>query len=171
MLSRELGEIYSCVGFVALIIAFVGFYKFGKDTSALIWKKVFLGSGGLFAIMLATDIAFGITPPSSKPALPPSKTETVAEKPKPPKVQTPEESFYKESYEAIEAKTKMRATESWLLEYGERVTPDGNVDTHGFVEFNNDGIKRQFWLVFDGKTRECLRVKIDGDLIYSAVGW
>lgn len=106
----------------------------------------------------------------TKQAAPP-KVETVAEKPKPPKVQTPEESFYVESYEAIAAKTKLRVTDSWLLEYGERVTPDGNVDTHGFVELNDDGIKRQFWLMFDGKTRQVLRVKIDGTLVYSAVGW
>jgi len=168
MLSREMGEIYSCVGGIALVIAAVGFYKFGRDTNALMWKKIFLVSGGVFLIMLLTDMVFGITSPTPKPA---PKVETATEKPKPPKVQTPEQSFYAESYDALAAKTKLRVTDSWLLEYGERVTPDDNVDTHGFVEFSDDGIKRQFWLVFDGKTRECLRVKIDGDLIYSVVGW
>lgn len=108
---------------------------------------------------------------STKQAQTSPKVENAVEKPKPPKVEYPEKSFYKESYDAIEQKTRMRATETWLLEYGERVTPDGNVDTHGFVEFNDDGIKRQFWLVFDGKTRQVLRVKIDSELIYSAVGW
>ena len=168
MLSREAGEIYSCVGFIALIIAAVGFYKFGRDTSALMWKKIFLVGSGVFVVMLLADLVFGIVPPTPKPA---PKVETVSEKPQPPKVETPEQSFYAESYDALAAKTNRRVTDSWLFEYGERVTPDGNVDTHGFVEFSNDGIKRQFWLVFDGKTRECLRVKIDDDLIYSVGGW
>ena len=171
MLPRELGEIYSFVAIVALIIAFVSFYKFGRDTSSLMWKKIFLCSGVLFAIMLMADIVFGIVPPSKTKQAAPPKVETVAEKPKPPEVKKPEESFYAESYDALRQKTNLRVTERWMLDYGERVTPDGNIDTHGFVEFNDDGIKRQFWLVFDGKTRQCLRVKIDSDLIYSAVGW
>lgn len=86
-------------------------------------------------------------------------------------MQRPEKSFYKESYEAIAAVTGLRVTEHWLLEYSERVRKDGNVDTHGFVEFYNDGVKRQFWLMFDGTTRRVLRVKIDADLIYSEIGW
>lgn len=116
--------------------------------------------------MLVADIALNITPLSKSPA-----TTVVQATPKPPEVQRPEKSFYKESYEAIAAVTGLRVTEHWLLEYSERVRKDGNVDTHGFVEFNNDGVKRQFWLMFDGTTRRVLRVKIDADLIYSEIGW
>lgn len=168
MLSREASEVYAFIAMAALAVAIVASCKVGGTSSSIPWKKICLSSGALFALMLLADMAFGITPPAPKPA---PKVETTTEKPKPPKGQTPEQSFYAESYDALAAKTKLRVTDSWLLEYGERVTPDGNVDTHGFVEFNDDGIKRQFWLVFDGKTRECLRMKIDGDLIYSVVGW
>lgn len=168
MLSREAGEVYAFITIAALVIAIVSARKPVQNGSNEFRDKICLGSFGLFVVMFAADMVFGIRPPTPKPA---PKVETVTEKPKPPKVQTPEQSFYAESYDALAAKTKLRVTDSWLLEYGERVTPDGNVDTHGFVEFSDDGIKRQFWLVFDGKTRECLRVKIDGDLIYSVVGW
>lgn len=169
MLSHELGEIYSIVGFVALAIALVGGYKFGRDTSSTTWRNVFLVSGGVFAVMLIADVAFGIVPPSPKADPPPAPAKV--EKPAPPKVERPEESFYAESYDAIRQVTGQRITERWMLEFGERVTPEGTVDTHGFVEFNDDGIKRQFWLLFDGKTRKCLRVKIDSELLYSEVGW
>lgn len=119
--------------------------------------------------MLVADIALGITPPRNVP--PTAVAPEIKEPLKPPEVQRPENSFYKESYEAIAAATGLRVTEHWLLEYDERVRKDGNVDTHGFVEFNNDGVKRQFWLMFDGQTRRVLRVKIGADLIYSEIGW
>lgn len=156
---------YELIWFVALIMAFVSAIKYNR---APIWRKIFAASGLMVVVMIVADGIFDIvqTQPKSTP-----KIEQSVTKPAPPKVETPSESFYKESYDAIEAKTRMRVTETWLLEFGERVTPDGNVDTHGFVELNGDGVKRQFWLVFDGRTRECLRVKIDGALIYTAVGW
>lgn len=119
--------------------------------------------------MLVADIAFGITPPRNVP--PTAVAQETKEPLKPPEVQRPENSFYKESYEAIAAATGSRVTEHWLLEYDERVRKDGNVDTHGFVELNNDGVKRQFWFMFDGQTRRILRVKIDSELIYSEIGW
>lgn len=165
-------EMYSFIATCSFIIMLVGFYKFGKNTSSIFWKRILLTSGGLFLIMLAVDIMFGIVPPSEKKQSPPvieQKSENEVKKP--PEIERPEESFYKESYEAIAAKTGLRVTEHWLLEYGERVAKDGNVETHGFVEFNNDGLKRQFWLVFDGKSRRVLRVKIDADLIYNELDW
>lgn len=171
MLSPELGEIYSIVGGAALAVALVGGYKFGRDTSSTTWRNFFLVSGGVFAAMLIADVAFGIVPPSPKTVETPKPAPAKVEKPAPPKVERPEESFYAESYDAIRHVTGQRITERWMLEFGERVTPEGTVETHGFVEFNDDGVKRQFWLIFDGKTRKCLRVKIDSELLYSEVGW
>lgn len=165
-----MSENYSVIGGIALIVVLISGYKYGRDTSSGLWKKIFMFSGGLFVVMLVADIAFDITP-QSKQTAPPVVQES-KEPIKPPEVQRPEKSFYKESYEAIAAATGLRVTEHWLLEYGERVaTKDGNVDTHGYVEFNNDGVKRQFWLMFDGQTRRILRVKIDSELIYSEIGW
>lgn len=171
MTVQEFGELYSTIGGLAFFVVLVSGIAYALNRQSATLEKIFKGSGILVVVMMLVDISFDVSPSKKTKQQSSPKVETVAEKPKPPKVEYPEESFYKESYEAIEAKTRMRATETWLLEYGERVTPDGNVDTHGFVEFNDDGIKRQFWLLFDGKTRQVLRVKIDGDLIYSAVGW
>lgn len=172
MLSHEAGEIYSMVAFAALFVAIAtAVYMSGQSSVPNILRNVSLAGLGVFVIMLAADMAFGIVPPSQKPESTQVKTETVPKKPAPPKVDAPEESFYAESYEAIRQATGLKVTERWLLEYGERVTPDRKVDTHGFVEFNDDGVKRQFWLMFDEQTKQCLRVKIDGDLIYTAVGW
>lgn len=109
--------------------------------------------------------------PAPKPEAPaPVKTETVT-KPEPPKVERPEKSFYAESYDALRQVTGLPVTDSWLLEFGEYVDRNGHVNTHGFVEFNDDGVKRQFWLMFDNSTRHCLRVKVDSQLLYTAVGW
>lgn len=163
-----MAEEYSFIGGLALIVALISGYKYGRDSSQL-WKKIFMVSGVLFVTMLIADIALDITPPS-KSAVPTVAQET-KEPPKPPEVQRPENPFYKESYEAIADKTGLRVTEHWLLDYDERVAKDGNVDTHGYVELNNDGLKRQFWLMFDGQTRRILRVKIDSELIYSEIGW
>lgn len=161
-----MAEEYSFIGGLALIVALISGYKYGCDTSSPLWKKIFMFSGVLFMTMLVVDIAFDITPPSKSPA-----PAVVQETKQQPEVQRPEKSFYKESYESIATATGLRVTEHWLLEYGERVRKDGNVDTHGFVELNNDGVKRQFWLMFDGQTRRILRVKIDSELIYSEIGW
>jgi len=100
----------------------------------------------------------------------PVSTETVT-KPAPPKVERPEKSFYAESYDALRQVTGQRVTETWMLEFNEYIDRQGNVDTNGFVEFNDDGVKRQFWLMFDNTTRQCLRVKVDSQLLYTAVGW
>lgn len=107
--------------------------------------------------------------PAEKPQPTPTTVEQPREKPK-PKVERPEENFYYESYTAIAEKTGMLVTDSWLLEYGEYVSKTGEVNTHGFVELNGDGVKRQFWLTFDGATRRVVRVKIGPDLIYSESG-
>jgi len=79
--------------------------------------------------------------------------------------------FALKSKYAIEKITGHYVTDSWSTQYGERVNKDGTVDTHGFIELDLDGVKRQFWLKFDGQTEEVLRVKIDADLIYSSIGW
>ena len=79
--------------------------------------------------------------------------------------------FMLKSKYAIEKITRHYVTDSWPMSYGERENKDGTVDTHGFIELDNDDIKRQFWLKFDGKTEEVLRVKIDSELIYSTIGW
>lgn len=124
----------------------------------------------LFVIFVCYQI---FSSPKSTPTTttPPPKVEEVSKKPEPPKEVTPENSYYAESYDAIRTATGMRVTERWMLSYSERLRNDGAVDTHGFVELNGDGVKRQFWLMFDDKTRKCLRVKIDGTLLYTAVGW
>lgn len=133
-------------------------------------KRVYL-KAGIFLLVILGAFGYGLTrdaPPKPASTPPPAKTEH--ERPPLPKVEYPEESFYAESYDAIAEKTKMRVTESWLLEFGERVTPDGNVATQGYVELNSDGVKRPFWLIFDGATRQVLRVKIGPDVIYTAIG-
>lgn len=134
-------------------------------------KKRLKIAGAVFLAIFLFGMAFGKdSPPTQTTAPVPVKTETPT-KPVSPKVETPEKSFYAESYDALRQATGLRVTEHYMLDYGERLTRDGTVDTHGFVEFNDDGVKRQFWLVFDGQTRKCLRVKIDSQLIYTAVGW
>lgn len=84
MLSPELGEIYSIVGGAALVIALVGGYKFGRDTSSTTWRNVFLIGGGVFAVMLIADVAFGIVPPSPKTVETPKPAPVKVEQPKPP---------------------------------------------------------------------------------------
>lgn len=123
----------------------------------------------LFAIFVCYQI-FSSPKSTPTPITPPPKVEEVSKKPA-LEVKKPEKSYYAESYDVIKAVTKMRVTERWLLDFREQLTSDGKVDTHGFVELNGDGVKRQFWLMFDDKTRKCLRVKIDGTVLYTAVGW
>ena len=135
-------------------------------------RKRFMIGGAIFLVIFLISIVLGKdSPPAPKPEAPaPVKTETVT-KPEPPKVERPEKSFYAESYDALRQVTGLRVTEHWLLEFDEFVDKEGRVNTHGFVEFNDDGIKRQFWLMFDNSTRQCLRVKVDSQLLYTAVGW
>ena len=101
---------------------------------------------------------------------PPTKIET-STKPEPPKVERPAESFYADSYDALRQATGLRVTETWMLEFNEYIDKNGHVNTNGFVEFNDDDVKRQFWLLFDSATKQCLRVKIDSQLLYTTVGW
>lgn len=166
-----MAEIYSFVGVMTLFVAVISFLQWSRAESSSKWKKILIGSGSLFVLMMLSDTMLGIMPPSEPTKLPASGVQESAEPAKPTAFERSEESFYAESYEAIARKTGLRVTERWLLEYGERVGQDGNVDTHGFVELNGDGVKRQFWLMFDGQSRRVLRVKIDADLIYSEVGW
>ena len=164
-------EFYTATGgkLLAFVLIVGLIYLLSKNSIA---GKIFKVSGIILLVMLFADIMFDISASSkTKTPTPEPPIEQPKEKPKPFKFAEPDKSFYKESYETLAAKTGLRVTDTWLLEFSERVTPDGNVDTHGFVEFNNDGVKRQFWLVFDGKTRKILRVKIDSELIYSEIGW
>lgn len=164
--------IYSFVGGMAFIVMLISGIWYGGREGYPVQKKIFRVSGVIFVAMLAVDMMFDVTPaPAPKSEAPaPVKTETVT-KPEPPKVERPEKSFYAESYDALRQVTGLPVTDSWLLEFGEYVDRQGNVNTHGFVEFNDDGVKRQFWLMFDNSTRHCLRVKVDSQLLYTAVGW
>lgn len=178
--------IYSFVGGMAFIVMLISGIWYGGREGYPVQKKIFHVSGLIFVSMLAIDMLFDVTPaPEPKPeATAPVKTETVTKpeapapvkaetvtKPEPPKVERPEKSFYAESYDALRQVTGLPVTDSWLLEFGEYVDRNGHVNTHGFVEFNDDDVKRQFWLMFDNSTRQCLRVKVDSQLLYTAVGW
>lgn len=166
-----MGEIYSTIGGFALMVALISGVAYGITKRELL-GKIFKVSGIIFVALLVADIAYDklAKPPSAeKPQPTPTTVEQPREKPK-PKVERPEENFYYESYTAIAEKTGMLVTDSWLLEYGEYVSKTGEVNTHGFVELNGDGVKRQFWLTFDGATRRVVRVKIGPDLIYSESG-
>lgn len=164
--------IYSFVGGMAFIVMLISGIWYGGREGYPVQKKIFRVSGVIFVAMLAVDMLFDVTTaPAPKPEAPaPGKIETVT-KPEPPKVERPEKSFYAESYDALRQVTGLPVTDSWLLEFGEYVDRNGHVNTHGFVEFNDDDVKRQFWLMFDNSTRQCLRVKVDSQLLYTAVGW
>lgn len=162
-----MSEAYAYIGGVFLF-AMVGSGILFVLTRRVVFRQAAWSSTLVVAIMLVIDIAFDITPPPK--SAPPPKVETPVEKPK-PKVEVPAESFYAEAYDGIAKLTGMRVTERWLLEFGEHIAANGNVDVRGQVELNNDGVKRPFWMLFDGTTRQILRLKIGADLIYSAVGW
>lgn len=78
--------------------------------------------------------------------------------------------FMLESRNAIENVTKHYVTDTWPMEYDEHELPDGRIDTHGFCEIDDDGIKRQFWVRLDNTGKKVLRVKIDAQLLYSVDG-
>lgn len=108
---------------------------------------------------------------ASQPSQSPSKVEQSTEKPKPkPEVKRPEKSLLSESYKEIQRITGHYVTDSWMLEYDEHIDANGNIATHGFVEVDDDGVKRQFWMIFDASGQKVLRLKIDSQLIYSADG-
>ena len=54
-----------------------------------------------------------------------------------------------------------------------KVREDSNeeITTYGYVEFENDGVKRPFWVTFKKSTRKVLRVDIDNAVIYVADDW
>lgn len=124
------------------------------------------------AVILAV-VAYANFSEPSKPSQtpPPPKVEQSTEKPKPkPEVKRPEKSLLSESYKEIQRITGHYVTDSWMLEYDEHIDANGNIATHGFVEVDDDGVKRQFWMIFDASGQKVLRLKIDSQLIYSADG-
>lgn len=115
---------------------------------------------------------------SSTNSTPTTKTEQPApvKQAEPAKSSAPEKKSVGTRYmvkvkQDIERITKHYVTDSWILEYGERENKDGTIDSHGFVEIDDDGVKRQFWALYDGKTDEILRLKIGPTLIFTKVGW
>lgn len=73
---------------------------------------------------------------------------------------------------AIQQLTGRRVTDFWTTEYGEGLTADKTlIMTKGAVELNNDGIKRLFWCHFRASDHALMRLKIDSQLLFSALGW
>lgn len=73
---------------------------------------------------------------------------------------------------AIQRMTGMEVTDFWAMQFGESLTADKTmIMTQGAIELNNDGVKRLFWCHFDAGNKALLRLKIDGELIYTAIGW
>ena len=122
------------------------------------------------AVILAI-VAYANFSEPSKPSQtpPPPKVEQPVEKPK-PEVKRPDKSLMSESYNEIQRITGHYVTDSWMMEYDEHVNRDGTISTHGFVEVDDDEVKRQFWMTFDAAGQKVLRLKIDSQLIYSADG-
>jgi len=83
--------------------------------------------------------------------------------------------WHTHSWWAIERFTGREVTGKYLGEYKEHepYVKDGilMVETSGFVELGNDGYKRRFWCHFRKNTGDLLRLKIDGDVLYSVLGW
>lgn len=134
----------------------------------------------ILAYALMAFVAFGLVkgtyewftePPKPSQTPSPPKVEQSTEKPKPkPEVKRPEKSLLSESYNEIQRITGHYVTDSWILEYDEHIDANGNIATHGFVEVDDDGVKRRFWMIFDASGQKVLRLKIDSQLIYSADG-
>lgn len=181
-------NVFSFFALLSLAATIIFGMQFAKYTESRFYKKAFLISGVIFAIMASADHFFDIVP-SSEPEInssaevaqrdaekvpvsasqPAPKVEQVAEKPK-PEVKRPEKSMMSESKKAIEAVTKHYVTDSWIMEYSEWVNPDGTISTQGACEIDSDGRKRLYWLTFDATGQKVLRLKIDSDLIYSVNG-
>lgn len=134
-------------------------------------KKIrrFLFKAG--AVILALFACSHFSEPS-KPSTyqpPPSKVEQTVSTKK-PEVARPEKSMMSTSKLAIEKTTGHYVTDFWMTEYDEHITPDGNIATHGFIEVDSDGAKRQFWLLLNPAGDTVLRLKVDSQLIYSVDG-
>lgn len=72
----------------------------------------------------------------------------------------------------IQQLTGRKVTDFWATEYGEGLTADKTlIMTKGAVELNNDGIKRLFWCHFRASDRALMRLKIDGTVLFTALGW
>ena len=68
------------------------------------------------------------------------------------------------SKQQIEQRTGAYVTDFHLLDYGEVKLPNGDVDTHGVIEFNSEPQEYKFWAKFrDGKM---VRLKIGPQIIF-----
>lgn len=101
----------------------------------------------------------------------PPKVEKKIETPKIEEKKLSGTDFMTVSRNALQEKTGLPVTDFYMMEYSEGLDANGFVNTHGFAVFNSNGIKRQFWAVFDYNTKEIKRLKIDSQLIFSSVGW
>ena len=117
---------------------------------------LFFGLGGCFVIFSSL---------SSNSASPPIKTTSPVSKEK-QRANQLKENFYSETYRALEAVTSLRVTEKWSQNFKVREDSNGEITTYGYVEFENDGVKRPFWVTFKESTRKVLRVDIDTAVIY-----
>ena len=73
---------------------------------------------------------------------------------------------------SIQTLTGRQITDFWVMEYGESLTADKSmIMTKGAVELNNDGVKRLFWCHFNAQNLTLLRLKIDGQVLFSTLGW
>lgn len=131
---------------------------------ALLIVVLFFGSAFIAG---AYDWFTGNKTPSQPPPAP--QVEQSTEKPK-PTVKRPEKPMMLASKNAIERITGHYVTDSWILEYDEHIDANGNIATHGFIEVDDDGVKRQFWLILDPTGQNVLRLKIDSQLIYAVDG-
>ena len=122
---------------------------------------IFFGLGGGF-VMLSSSSSKS-NPSSIKTTSPVSKEKQRANQLK--------ENFYSETYRALEAVTSLRVTEKWSQNFKVREDSNGEITTYGYVEFENDGVKRPFWVTFKESTRKVLRVDIDTAVIYVADDW
>ncbi|MBR2732916.1 MAG: hypothetical protein IKO74_02365 [Selenomonadaceae bacterium] len=151
-----------------------GYFAVTRTTGNDYVQNQFTNEGGNFYVTVADGQFLQIKKGTGKfvgagTLPPPPKVETPAEKPK-PQVKRPEKSMMLASKNAIEQITKHYVTDSWILEYGEYVNPNGTISTHGACEIDSDGKKRLYWLTFDATGQKVLRLKIDSDLIYSVDG-
>ena len=122
---------------------------------------IFFGLGGCFVIFSS---------PSSNSVSPSIKTTSPVSEEK-QRVNQLKENFYSETYRALEAATGLRVTEKWMRNFKVREDSNEEITTYGYVEFENDGVKRPFWVTFKKSTRKVLRVDIDNAVIYVADDW
>ncbi len=122
---------------------------------------LFFGLGGCYVIFSSL---------SSNSVSPPIKTTSPVSEEK-QRVNQLKENFYSETYRALEAVTGLRVTEKWMRNFKVREDSNGEITTYGYVEFENDGVKRPFWVTFKESTRKVLRVDIDTAVVYVADDW